>query len=112
MRKINMYGVLLSAHFILIVSSVQILEEEPFEALRPTMESMIADKDQDSQRAAAELIAGVIGGIRRSSRRQNTFNYLIIQARSTGPPANRRSSGSGLIPSFKRYLARTSRLTH
>jgi len=26
------------------------------------MEAMIANKDQDSQRAAAELIAGVIGG--------------------------------------------------
>ncbi|KAF8226105.1 hypothetical protein L208DRAFT_1425249 [Tricholoma matsutake] len=45
-----------------VKSIFQILEDEPFEALRPTMEKMIADKDRDPQRAAAELIAGVIGG--------------------------------------------------
>lgn len=43
-------------------SLVQILEDEPFEALRPTMEALIANKDQDKQRAAAEFIAGVVGG--------------------------------------------------
>jgi len=41
---------------------VQVLEDEPFEALRPIMERLIADKEQDKQRGAAEFIAGVIGG--------------------------------------------------
>ena len=50
------------AVFTLVVSLVQLLEDEPFEALRPTMETMIADRDQDTQRAAAEFLAGVLGG--------------------------------------------------
>lgn len=46
-------------HFIV----VQLLEDEPFEALRPQLEKLIADKDQNKQRAAAEFLAGIIGGV-------------------------------------------------
>ena len=42
--------------------AVQLLEDEPFEAFRPTVEKLIADKDQNKQRAAAEFLAGVLGG--------------------------------------------------
>jgi hypothetical protein len=42
--------------------SVQLLEDEPFEAFRPTVEKLIKDKDQNKQRAAAELLAGILGG--------------------------------------------------
>ncbi len=42
--------------------AVQLLEDEPFEAFRPTVEELIADNDQNKQRAAAEMLAGVIGG--------------------------------------------------
>ena len=41
---------------------VQLLEDEPFEAFKPVVEKLIIDKDQNKQRAAAELLAGVLGG--------------------------------------------------
>ncbi|KAG5648200.1 hypothetical protein DXG03_006155 [Asterophora parasitica] len=45
-----------------VKSIFQLLEDEPFEALKPTLENMIKNKDQNKQRAAAELAAGVICG--------------------------------------------------
>jgi len=42
--------------------AVQLLEDEPFEAFRPTVEKLIVDQDQNKQRAAAEFLAGVLGG--------------------------------------------------
>ncbi|KAF9270499.1 ARM repeat-containing protein [Marasmius fiardii PR-910] len=47
-----------------VKSIFQLLEDAPFEALRPKLESLLADKEADKQRAAAELLAGVIGGSR------------------------------------------------
>jgi len=44
------------------VSPVQLLEDEPFEALKSILEELIADKEQNKQRAAAEFLAGVLGG--------------------------------------------------
>jgi hypothetical protein len=41
---------------------VQLLDDEPFEALRPTLENLLADTEPDKQRGSAELLAGVIGG--------------------------------------------------
>jgi proteasome activator subunit 4 len=38
------------------------LEDEPFGAFKPIVESLIADKDQNKQRAAAEFLAGILGG--------------------------------------------------
>lgn len=32
--------------------------------MKPTLEKLLADKDQDKQRAAAELLAGVLNGKR------------------------------------------------
>lgn len=46
----------------LTVAAVQVLEDVPFGVLKPILESLLADKQQDKQRAAAELLAGVIGG--------------------------------------------------
>ncbi|KAJ7785985.1 hypothetical protein B0H16DRAFT_1488812 [Mycena metata] len=40
----------------------QILEDAPFEALRPTIETLVSAKEPDKQRALAEFIGGVIGG--------------------------------------------------
>lgn len=51
------------AHFDFLV---QVLEDEPFEALRPTLDTLISDKEPDKQRALAEFIAGLIGGNRPS----------------------------------------------
>lgn len=47
---------------LLIKYAVQLLEDEPLEALKPIIEQLVSDKDQNTQRAAAELIAGVLGG--------------------------------------------------
>ncbi|KAM6497955.1 hypothetical protein JOM56_005903 [Amanita muscaria] len=45
-----------------VKSIFQILEDEPFEPLRPIIERLIAGKEQNQQRGAAEFLAGVIGG--------------------------------------------------
>ncbi|KAF8898398.1 hypothetical protein BD779DRAFT_1607219 [Infundibulicybe gibba] len=45
-----------------VKSIFQILEDEPFGVLQPILEKLIADKDQNKQRAAAELLAGLLGG--------------------------------------------------
>lgn len=38
------------------------MEEEPLEYLRPTLTKLLNDTDHNKQRAAAEPIAGIIGG--------------------------------------------------
>ena len=43
--------------------TVQLLGDEPFEALRPTLEELLANKDKNKQRAAAEFLAGIITGM-------------------------------------------------
>ncbi|KAJ7275353.1 hypothetical protein B0H12DRAFT_1086888 [Mycena haematopus] len=45
-----------------IKSIFQILEDECFDALRPTLDTLISEKEPDKQRALAEFIAGMIGG--------------------------------------------------
>ncbi|KAK0473258.1 hypothetical protein IW261DRAFT_1553160 [Armillaria novae-zelandiae] len=45
-----------------VKSIFQVLEDAPFPALKPTLEALIVDREPDKQRAAAELIAGVLGG--------------------------------------------------
>ncbi|KDR84809.1 hypothetical protein GALMADRAFT_217878 [Galerina marginata CBS 339.88] len=45
-----------------VKSIFQLLEDEPFEAFRPTVERLLFDKDHNKQRAAAEFLAGIIGG--------------------------------------------------
>jgi len=43
--------------------AVQLLEDKPFNVFKPVVEKLIIDKDQNKQRAAAELLAGVLGGM-------------------------------------------------
>ncbi|KAL5535214.1 BLM3_1 [Sanghuangporus sanghuang] len=45
-----------------VKSIFQVLEEEPFEYFKPIVEELLEDTKQDKQRAAAELIAGIVGG--------------------------------------------------
>ncbi|EEB90585.1 hypothetical protein MPER_11186 [Moniliophthora perniciosa FA553] len=45
-----------------VKSIFQLLGDAPFEILRPKLESLLGDKEPDKQRAAAELLAGVING--------------------------------------------------
>ncbi|EMD41658.1 hypothetical protein CERSUDRAFT_110231 [Gelatoporia subvermispora B] len=44
-----------------VKSIFQLLEDEPWEALMPTVEELINDKDKNKQRGAAEFVAGVLG---------------------------------------------------
>lgn len=41
---------------------VQLLEDEPWEALRPSVETLLSDNEKNKQRAAAEVIGGIISG--------------------------------------------------
>lgn len=43
-------------------SIVQLLEDEPLEILRPFLEDLIKESEKNKQRAAAELLAGIISG--------------------------------------------------
>lgn len=45
-----------------VKSIFQLLEDEPFEALRSTLETLLADKDKNKQRAAADFLAGLFAG--------------------------------------------------
>ncbi|KAG8915861.1 hypothetical protein FRC00_010752 [Tulasnella sp. 408] len=45
-----------------VKSLVQLMEEEIFSVLRPVIDKLISDKDQNKQRGAAELLAGLLGG--------------------------------------------------
>ncbi|KAG6902315.1 hypothetical protein C0995_001694 [Termitomyces sp. Mi166 len=57
-----------------VKSIFQLLEDEPFEALRPTLEKLLQNKDQNKQRAAAEFVAGVISGSKHwPSTKQEKF---------------------------------------
>ena len=54
-------------------TTVQLLEDEPFEALRPTLEELLNDSDKNKQRGAAEFMAGIIGG--ESTILMELYNY-------------------------------------
>ncbi|KAI0343952.1 hypothetical protein BDW22DRAFT_1355187 [Trametopsis cervina] len=45
-----------------VKSIFETLQAEPMEALQPTLETLLADKDKNKQRGAAELLAGLICG--------------------------------------------------
>ena len=53
--------------------TVQMLDDEPFEALKPTLEELLANKDKNKQRAAAEFIAGIICGECLNASRRTLF---------------------------------------
>ncbi|KAF5355656.1 hypothetical protein D9756_004216 [Leucocoprinus leucothites] len=45
-----------------VKSIFQLLEDKPFNVFKPVVEKLIIDKDQNKQRAAAEFLAGILGG--------------------------------------------------
>ncbi|KAG6837040.1 hypothetical protein H0H93_015903 [Arthromyces matolae] len=55
--------------------TVQILEEDPFDILRPIMETLLENKDQNKQRAAAEFVAGVISGKETLLSRKSAISH-------------------------------------
>ena len=50
----------------IFVATVQLLDDEPLEVLKPIVEELLQDKDKNKQRAAAEFLAGIIAGTRFS----------------------------------------------
>ncbi|TBU39582.1 hypothetical protein BD309DRAFT_1022044 [Dichomitus squalens] len=58
----NNTDVVMQDNLCVVKSIFQLLGDEPFEALRPTLEELLANKDKNKQRAAAEFIAGILIG--------------------------------------------------
>ncbi|KAL0579785.1 Proteasome activator BLM10 [Marasmius crinis-equi] len=88
-----------------VKSIFQLLEDAPFEALRPQLESLLAEKEPDKQRAAAELLAGVIGGSKHwplEKQKALWKWYKPYIAKTFGP--NLKSDTVGIWTSFIEYL--------
>lgn len=49
-------------HISCVKSIFQVLGDEPWDLLKPKLETLLADQDKNKQRAAAELLAGVLNG--------------------------------------------------
>ncbi|KAJ7071321.1 hypothetical protein C8F01DRAFT_1216892 [Mycena amicta] len=67
-----------------IKSIFQVLEDVPFKALEPTLNTLLSDKEPDKQRALAEFIAGLLGGSKHwSLSKQRTlwswFQPVMVQ---------------------------------
>ena len=89
---------------------VQLLEDEPFAAFKPTVESLIADKDNNKQRAAAEFLAGILGGnvFPLPYLARNLLSFPKVQ--SIGRLTNRMYYGHGLLLTYQLYYVKTSKL--
>ncbi|KAF5337122.1 hypothetical protein D9611_003196 [Ephemerocybe angulata] len=62
-----------------VVKSIfQLLEDEPLDVVKPLVEKLIADKDQNKQRAAAELLAGILNGSKHwpSCKQDNLWSWF------------------------------------
>ncbi|KAG5352050.1 hypothetical protein C0989_004042 [Termitomyces sp. Mn162] len=61
-----------------VKSIFQLLQDEPFEALRPTLEKLLQNKDQNKQRAAAEFVAGLISGSKHwsTTKQEKIWNWF------------------------------------
>ncbi|XP_006454756.1 hypothetical protein AGABI2DRAFT_215246, partial [Agaricus bisporus var. bisporus H97] len=70
----NQESVMIQDNVSCVKSIFQLLEDKPFSAFKPVVEKFIADKDQNKQRAAAELLAGVLGGSKHwPTQKQNAL---------------------------------------
>ncbi|KAI0359128.1 hypothetical protein OH77DRAFT_1473765 [Trametes cingulata] len=58
----NNSDVILQDNLCCVKSIFQLLDDEPLDVLKPIIEELLADKDKNKQRAAAEFLAGVITG--------------------------------------------------
>ncbi|KAI0768547.1 hypothetical protein BD413DRAFT_614418 [Trametes elegans] len=58
----NSSDVILQDNLCCVKSIFQLLDDEPLEALKPVVEELLANKDKNKQRAAAEFLSGVISG--------------------------------------------------
>ena len=55
------------------------MEDEPFEVLRPIVESLFNDVDQNKQRAAAEISAGILGAMKHwpQAKQQRIWDWFM-----------------------------------
>lgn len=90
---------------------VQLLEDEPFKAFRPVVDKLILDKDQDKQRAAAEFLAGVLGGAWDLCSYNANHSNSCVKALSTGQLISRMHYGNGLLRIYPLFFSRTLNLT-
>ncbi|KAJ7666434.1 hypothetical protein B0H17DRAFT_1162542 [Mycena rosella] len=60
-----------------VKSIFQVLEDAPFEALRPTLDTLISDKEPDKQRALAEFLAGYVFHNKDPRRLQPLVDHLM-----------------------------------
>lgn len=58
----NHEGTVVQDHISCVKSIFQVLGDEPWDLLQPKLETLLADQDKNKQRAAAELLAGVLNG--------------------------------------------------
>ncbi|KAF8168284.1 hypothetical protein B0H34DRAFT_792908 [Crassisporium funariophilum] len=88
-----------------VKSIFQLLEDEPFDAFRPTVEKLIADKDQNKQRAAAEFLAGVLGGSKHwPTDKQDTLWSWFTPRAATIFRQNIKSDTLSIWTSFLEYM--------
>lgn len=86
------------------------LGDAPWESLQPTLIKLLDDTEQNKQRAAAEILAGVLGGVPLF-----LFSYLALtyigklhQVPKIGHSLCGRYHGTGYRRSCPRFLAKMS----
>ncbi|KAG8866672.1 hypothetical protein FRC20_007837 [Serendipita sp. 405] len=83
---------------------VQVLGNSPWEAFLPTLEKLLADKEQNKQRAAAELLAGVIAGSKNwDFPAQNKLKEWLSPQLPTILGQNLKTDTLGIWTSFIEY---------
>ncbi|KAL4069445.1 hypothetical protein J3A83DRAFT_4095440 [Scleroderma citrinum] len=72
-------------HISCVKSIVQLLGREPFEVLKSKVDDLLADSDKNKQRAAAELLAGILNGSKHwsSEDQQHVWDWAQPLAQRT-----------------------------
>ncbi len=83
---------------------VQLLEDKPFAVFKPVVEKLIADKDQNKQRAAAELLAGILGGMSLCVRNGN-FLMLVNAGSKHWPTKKQQTLWAWFAPHMKKIFS-------
>jgi hypothetical protein len=89
--------------------SGQLLDIKVFDTLKLIIDDLLADKDKNKQRGAAEFIAGLMGGMACSFLDGVPFSDTPHQDPSIGGLMHRISYGTGLNHTWRRCCGTTSR---
>ncbi|THV06091.1 hypothetical protein K435DRAFT_44420 [Dendrothele bispora CBS 962.96] len=88
-----------------VVKSIfQLLEDDPFESVKSILEGLIKAKEVDKQRAAAEIVAGIIGGSKNwpRSKQEKFWKWFSPYLKSIFGQ-NLKSDTVGVWTSFLEY---------